>query len=116
MSLLGVPVLVAALAMRPPIHIATCDISAPSPALNIGTDGVPTPSGGNELHVRFSNDGNQPITRIVFALNGGSTVVDAGTFAPGATIDHRFDVVPSEADSCSVESATYADGTEWNAH
>jgi hypothetical protein len=112
---LAIPVLVAALAM-PPVHVATCDISTPTPALNIGTDGVPMAGGGNELHVRFSNDGNQPITRIVFALNGGGTVVDAGTFAPGVTIDHRFDVIPSEADSCSVESATFADGTEWNAH
>jgi hypothetical protein len=66
------------------------------------------------LHVRFTNGGNQPIRRVVFGLSDGSTVVDAGTFAPGVTIDHTFYLSPTHADSCSVASASFADGTQWN--
>jgi hypothetical protein len=79
----------------------------------MGRDIGPTVTGGYELHVRFTNDSNQPITRIVFALNDGSRVTDAGTFAPGVMIDHTFDLVPSDADSCSVDSVTFADGAQW---
>ncbi len=111
----GIPVLVAALAVQSPVHIATCEISAPSPGLNMGTEIGTMETGGYLLHVRFTNGGNQPITRVVFALNDGSTVVDAGTFAPGMTIDHTFALMPSNADSCSVDSATFADGTQWSA-
>jgi hypothetical protein len=109
----GIPTLVAALAVQSPVHVATCEISAPIQELNMGTDIGPTVAGRYELHVRFTNDGNQPITRVVFALNDGRTVVDAGTFAPGVTIDHKLDLMPNDADSCRADSATLADGTQW---
>jgi hypothetical protein len=111
----GIPTLVAALAVQSPVHVATCEISAPTQELNLGDVGPAVFTGGYELHVRFTNGGNQPITRIVFALNDGSTVVDAGTFTPGVTIKHTFDLTPTDADSCSVASATFADGTRWSA-
>lgn len=69
-----------------------------------------------QLRIQFSNDGDQPITRLVIALNDGRTVVDVGTFTPGIMIDHTFDIAPGEADSCSIASARFADGTEWYAH
>jgi hypothetical protein len=109
----GIPTLVAVLAVQPPVHLETCKIEAPVQQLHMGRDIGPTVTGGHELHVRFTNDGNQPITRIVFALNDGRTVADAGTFAPGVTIDQTLDLGPSDdADSGRVESVTFADGTQ----
>src|SRR5713226_5036195 len=102
--------------MQAPVHIASSEIVTPIQTLHMGKEIGPTVAGGYELHVRFTNDGNQPITRIVFALNDGSTVVDAGTFAPGVTIDQTLDLARSDADSCTIESATFADGTQWKAN
>lgn len=115
MFLLEVPVMVAALSVQPPVHLASCDIVAPSPALTIGTNGVPAAPEEDELHVRFMNDSEKPIRRVVFELSGGAREVDAGTFAPGVMIDHRFDVITQETGSCTVVSATFADGTKWRA-
>ena len=112
---IGVPVLVAALSMQPPVHVAACEISDPSPAFNIGSDGAATQTSEPTLHLRFSNEGTAPIKRIVFTLNDGTKVIDAGTFAPGVTIDHSFDIMQPDADSCSVTSATFADGEMWSA-
>jgi hypothetical protein len=111
----GIPTLVAALAVQSPVHVETCDIFAPIIDLHMGTDIGTTETGAYNLRVRFANDGNQPITRVVFALNDGRTIVDAGTFAPGVMINHWFDLAPTNADSCHVESVTFADGTRWNA-
>jgi hypothetical protein len=99
----------------PPVHVATSTITAPVQQSNIGSEIGPTVTGRYRLHVRFTNDGNQPIKRIVFVLNDGTRTVDAGTFAPGVTIDHTFARIPSDADSCTLESATFADGTQWRA-
>jgi hypothetical protein len=74
----------------------------------LGTDIGTTVTGGYNLHVRFADSGNQPIERVVFALNDGSTVVDAGTFSPRVTIDQTFELMPNNADGCSVGSATFA--------
>jgi hypothetical protein len=112
----GIPTLVAALAMQSaPLHVSTEKVTAPVQELNMGSEIGTTVTGRYQLHVRFTNDGNQPIKRIVFAFDDGSRVVDAGTFAPGVTIDHTLDRTPSDADSCNVESATFADGTQWRA-
>jgi hypothetical protein len=81
----------------------------------LGTDIGTTVTGGYDLHVRFTDGGNQPIKRIVFALSDGTAVVDAGTFSPRVMIDHTFDLMLNNADACSVGSATFADGTQWSA-
>jgi hypothetical protein len=81
----------------------------------MGRDIGPTVTGGAELHVRFTNDGDQSIKRIVFALNDGRTVADTGTFAPGATIEQTLDLASSDAQSGRVDSVTFADGTQWSA-
>jgi hypothetical protein len=114
-AILGVPALVAALAMQSPVHVAACDIRPPAPDLTIGANGIPNAQSGYDLHIRFSNTADRPVKRIVFVLNDGRRVVDDGTFAPGATIDHRFDLAAGAARSCTVASATFADGTQWNA-
>jgi hypothetical protein len=115
LPLLGIPAIVLALAAQPPAHLATCELSHSTQHLHLGTDRGTTVTGNNELHVRFTNNANERITHITFALSDGSTVDDDGTFAPGVTINQTFDLTPNDADSCSVESATFADGTEWNA-
>jgi hypothetical protein len=111
----GIPALVLALAVEPPARVATCEISHRTEDPNMGTDRGTTASGRNRLHVRFMNDGDESITHITFGLSDGSTVDDDGSFAPGTTIDHTFDITPNDADACSVESATFADGTRWHA-
>jgi hypothetical protein len=100
--------------MQPPVHVETFKVAAPIQQLHTGRDIGPTVTAGeDQLHVRFTNDGDQPIKRVVFVLNDGTTVADVGTFAPGATIDHTFDLGPTDADMGSVESVTFADGTQW---
>lgn len=120
----GIPVLLTALSTQSttvtatlslpsPVRVAACDVLTPPPDLFIGTHGVPAAPEVTMLHVRFSNEGTQPIKRVIFTLNDGSTVVDTGTFTPRVTIDHNFDIAADEASSCSVASVTYADGTQW---
>jgi hypothetical protein len=111
---LGIPILVAALEVQSPVDLGSCQIAAPIQQ-QMGDGATGSASGGYELFVRFANAGNQPLKRVVFALNDGSTVVDVGTFTPGVTIDHRLDLAPTNAASCHVVSATFADGTQWNA-
>ena len=127
----GIPTLVAALSMQPPVDVETLSIAAPMQALHLGRDIGPTVTGDDELHVRFTNDGDQPIKRIVFVLKNGRRVADAGTFAPGVTIDQTLDIgrdtAESDSDdsvtladgdtaeSGSVNSVTFADGTQWRA-
>jgi hypothetical protein len=114
LPVLGVPVLVAAISGQQPVHVAKCNVWGPQTA--VLRDGVPNTSGGYDLHVRFVNGADQPIRRIVFALDGGETVVDAGMFSPGARIDHMLPIAPNDGRSCSVASVTFADGTRWSAH
>jgi hypothetical protein len=100
--------------MQSPVDVASCQVVAPIQE-QLG-DGAGDPAGGYELFTRFANSGGQPIKRIVFALNDGTRVVDVGKFTPGVTINHWFDLAPTDADSCHVVSATFADGTKWSAH
>jgi hypothetical protein len=126
MLTLGIPVLLtalstqsstvtAALSLRSPVLVAGCEVFTTPADLFIGSDGIPAETEVTMLHVRFSNEGTHLIKRVVFALNDGSTIVDAGTFTPRVTIDHTFDIAEDEASSCSVASVTYADGTQWKA-
>jgi hypothetical protein len=111
MPVLGTALLVA-LTTQSPVHVAKCNVWGPQVSFN--DDGVPKSTGGYDLHVRFVNDGTQAIRRIVFALNDGTRVVDAGKFVPGVTIDHLLRTQPNSADTCSVASVTFADGTRWS--
>jgi hypothetical protein len=115
LPIFGIPALVTALATQQPVHLASCELSAPVRDLHMGTDIGTTIDGGYTLHVRFSDSAAEPLTRVVFELSDGSRIVDAGRFAPGVTIDHLFNLPPNTATSCSVGSATFADGTQWAA-
>jgi hypothetical protein len=48
----------------------------------MGTDIGTTETGGYDLHVRFADNGNKRIKRVVFTLNDGSTVVDTARSRP----------------------------------
>lgn len=112
---LGIPFLFVALSANPPVHVIKCVVSRPTMNVHMGTDIGTTESGNYDLHVRFVDRDDEPLTRVVFALNDGARVVDAGKFSPGVVIDHTFRLDPNTASSCNVSSATFADGTRWRA-
>jgi hypothetical protein len=115
LPLLGSSMFVVALPVRPPVRISRCEISHSTQELNVAADiGVTTVS-VNELRVRFTDVSDQPVTRIVFALDDGETILDVGTFAPATSVDHTFALDPNGAESCNVESVTFRDGTQWSA-
>jgi hypothetical protein len=104
--------LVVALTAPSPVHVTRCDLWAPQTSINL--NGIPESVGSYDLHVRFVNEGNQPIRRVVFVLPDGRHVVDAGKFAPGVMIDQQLPTGPEDdGASCNVASVTFNDGTEW---
>jgi hypothetical protein len=59
-----------------------------------------------------------PATTVTFTVRNGNdakTIVDRGTFSPGTTIKHDFDVDPGfgSRPSVEVQSVVFADGTTW---
>jgi hypothetical protein len=64
------------------------------------------------LHVHFTDLAATPITKIVFRLGDGTSVVDVGNFSPGVTIDHSFQLDESLATACAAQSILLADGTQ----
>jgi hypothetical protein len=69
--------------------------------------------------IAFTNEYTSPATHVVFALETNGFVVDrfddAGSFAPGVMINHRFAENQARNDMrVAVEQATFADGTVWN--
>lgn len=94
----------------PPVNVASCQVETPImvPQGDAGSQII----GGYALHVRFSDTAAQPISKVVFRLNDGTTVSDMGTFSPGVSIDHKFALNDENATSCTVDSAVLADGTQ----
>jgi len=82
---------------------------------------IPQP-GWAALDVAFTNGAAQPITAITFAVSNDAgrlaTVVDRGSFAPGARIAHKIQTdeelarVPGDM-ACAPAAITYADGSTW---
>ena len=93
-----------------PVNVASCAIE--SPIIVPSNDGGPQIIGGYALHVRFTNTAAQPLSKVVFRLNDGTTVSDAGTFSPGVSINHKLALNETNATSCTAESAILADGTQ----
>jgi hypothetical protein len=100
-----------ALTSTSPVRIAGCRVMAP--VSQVDNDSTIVTSGFSVLHVRFANASQRPISRVTFALDDGTTVTDAGTFTPGATIDHAMALTTSTASSCSVKDVRFADGSTW---
>jgi hypothetical protein len=68
--------------------------------------------------IAFTNEYDSPATDIVFVLENNGSVVDrfddAGTFAKGVTIHHRFaENQPGIDPRIAVERVSFADGTVW---
>jgi hypothetical protein len=101
------------LASVAPIDLASCETSKPITVSSNG-DGSTT-AGASALHVRFSDAGAEPISRVTFTLDDGATVNDVGTFSPGITIDHNLRLAGTAVTSCVVSAVTFADGTTWDA-
>jgi hypothetical protein len=95
-----------------PVTVASCQISDPVRVpSDAGLGGFET-IGAPQLHVRFSDTASEPISRIVFRLNDGTTVSDVGNFSPGVSIDHTLPLKDSNATSCAVDAVLLTDGTQ----
>jgi hypothetical protein len=101
------------LSSTPPVRLATCEVSTPTTG---ESDNAPTTVGGYTLHVRFSDSTSDPISRVTFTLDDGTKVTDVGTFNPGVTINHVFELASSDATTCAITSIRFADGDIWNAN
>jgi hypothetical protein len=80
-----------------------------------GSWGIAT---STDFNISFVNAGNVPATTIAFTVRNGNdteTIVDTGTFSPGTSITHDFEVGPAfgAASSVEVQSVFFADGTSW---
>lgn len=109
-----------AYASMSPVRIAACSVE-PEYRLD-NTDGVPTSTIlGTQLEIRFVNTASKPLSSVTFGVSEGSgatmQIVDAGTFAPGVSIDHTFRVPTLYADqaNCTTNTAAFADGSNWTA-
>jgi hypothetical protein len=95
-----------------PVNLVSCRIVEPVLVPFDGGKGGFQKVGAHALHVRFTNIALEPITKVVFRLNDGSTVSDVGTFLRGVSIDHTLTLRDKKATSCAVDSVVLADGTQ----
>jgi len=77
--------------------------------------------------IMYVNQGHMPATKIVFAVGYRNAdghflrrVTDIGSFAPGATVDHHFDLYNDvtyggkTTTTCQAISVTFANGHVWH--
>lgn len=74
----------------------------------------------------YVNQGRMPATKIVFAVSYRNSnqsylrrVADVGSFAPGAMVDHHFDLYNDvtfggKTAHCTAVSVTFANGHVWH--
>ncbi len=74
----------------------------------------------------YTVNARQPATKVVFVVSYRNSsqnyirrVADVGSFAPGATIDHHFDLYNDvtfggKAARCTAVSVTFANGHVWH--
>ncbi|HTZ54337.1 MAG TPA: hypothetical protein VMB20_04690 [Candidatus Acidoferrum sp.] len=101
---------------RPPITVQQCFVTVPKH--------MSTKASGTQI--TYTNTGHQMASKVTFAVSyknsGGNylrRVSDVGSFAPGATIDHHFDLYNDvtfggKTAHCSVVSVTFANGHVWH--
>jgi hypothetical protein len=100
-----------------PILIEHCFITQPKPMSKL--------AGGTQIV--YVNRGTKRATSITFAVgyrNAASNfyrrVTDVGSFAPGAQVDHHFDLyndityAGKQTSSCTALSVKWSDGTTWS--
>ena len=95
-----------------PVQLETCEISQPALAPQPGDIGGFDTVGQYQLHVRFTDIAAVPITKIVFRLGDGTSVVDVGKFSPGVMINHSLPLDATVATACAAQSILLADGTQ----
>lgn len=75
----------------------------------------------------YVNQGRMPATKVVFAVGYRNSdgnflrrITDVGSFAPGATVDHHFDLYNDvtyggkTTTTCQAISVTFANGHVWH--
>jgi len=101
-----------------PISIEHCFVTEPKPMSKLA-------SGTQIVYVNTSSKFAKDVTFGVGYRNAAShfyrKVTDVGSFAPGATINHHFDLYSDvtfagkQTTSCSALSVKWSDGTTWTA-
>jgi hypothetical protein len=98
-----------------PITIEQCFITVPK-HMSIKASGT---------QITYVNNSSVAASRVVFAVRYHNSennyirdVMDVGTFAPGATVDHHFDLYNDvtyggKAAKCTVQSVRFANGRHW---
>jgi hypothetical protein len=99
------------LTSNPPVELATCEVT--TPVIQQQGDGSSATVGQYSLHVRFADTAQQPISRVTFTLEDGTSVIDVGTFSPGVTINHALPLESTSAGPCEVTAVEFADGATW---
>lgn len=107
----------AASAAPNPITIQQCFITVPK-HMSHKASGV---------QITYVNNGRVAASKVVFAVGYRNSdgnflrrVDDIGTFAPGATVDHHFDLYNDvtyggkTVTSCNAVSVTFANGHVWH--
>jgi hypothetical protein len=100
------------LTSAPPVALSKCEVF--TPVVQQQGDGSASTTGGFTLHVRFSDAAQQTISRVIFTLNDGTQISDAGTFSPGVTINHTMRLESTDAASCAVTAVEFKDGSMWH--
>ncbi len=107
----------AASAAPNPIAIQQCFVTVPKHMS----------SRASGTQIVYVNKGRVPATKVVFAVGYRNSsqnylrrVADVGSFAPGATVDHHFDLYNDvtfggkTTTSCTAVSVTFANGHVWH--
>jgi hypothetical protein len=110
-------------ATQAPVAIDRCEIPRGDATSNWRRWSTPSPTTG-DLRIAFHDRASRPVASVAFSVDYRGqveTVKDAGTFSPGAPIDHRysgrftdFAYLGSRPNRCRVVSVTFADGSIWS--
>ena len=103
-----------------PVDVKSCALQ-PDPTTLTNEFAIRT-SGAEWVSISFVNEDSKPATSVSFDVSDGhktSRIVDTGTFSSGTAINHRLNArdFPNANSSvtCTLDSVSFADGTEWQA-
>ena len=103
-----------------PVDVKSCALE-PDPT-TLTNEFAIRASGAEWVSISFVNEDSKPVTSVSFDVTDGhktSRLVDRGTFSSGVAINHLFDArqFPNANSSvtCTLDSVSFADGTEWEA-
>lgn len=112
-----------AVTMQAPVAIDRCEIPR-GYATSSWRRWPNTPTTTGNLRIAFHDRAPRPIASVAFSVDYRGeieTVDDAGTFSPGASIDHTYTgrftdlaYLGSRPNRCRVVSVRFADGSIWS--